>query len=475
MMKHLKTLRAQIAVWTLLLLLAMLAAFGIFVYFNLQQGLLGQIDNSLSLSATQASALLNVDQGKILIPEPISLDESDPRAFGQQGLTLIVLARDGTVLQAVGPYSASLAPVNQISKNGIYLTLPPSNNRSALRAFILPVMDNNEVVGSVQTMQSLGEVQNTLDRLLAALLLGGGILAILVGVAAYFLATRALAPIDDITQTAQRISTQDLSRRLNLPNNGDEVSRLAATFDDMLARLEDGFNRERQFTADASHELRTPLTAMQTILSVTRSRRRSIEDYEQSLSDLTDETDRLQALTSSLLELAHRESHPNTMDETIDLSALLRDLTDSLRPVAEAKGLVIQCNVADGLILKGDTDGLLRMFANLLDNAILYTEHGEIRLNAGQESTGSMRVTIADTGSGIPIEHLRRIFDRFYRVDKSRSTRGAGLGLAIALEIAQAHGGKITVRSEVGKGTVFNVRLHRPADEWGRSDLEIPN
>jgi len=229
----------------------------------------------------------------------------------------------------------------------------------------------------------------------------------------------------------------------------------------MLGRLERGFKRERQFTADASHELRTPLTAIQTILSVTLQKRRSPEDYEQALADLTEETDRLQTLTGGLLELARSEGMPNTLDQTVDLSTLLQDVSESLRPLAEAKGLTIDRNASEGLTLRGDSDGLIRLFVNLLHNAIQYTQQGEITVTASREDK-ALQVAIADTGCGIRAEQLPRIFDRFYRVDKSRSSRGAGLGLAIALEIAHSHGGTIEVTSEIGRGTTFTVWLPGP-------------
>ncbi|MEJ5198835.1 MAG: HAMP domain-containing sensor histidine kinase, partial [Anaerolineae bacterium] len=234
--------------------------------------------------------------------------------------------------------------------------------------------------------------------------------------------------------------------------------RLAATFDDMLGRLDEAFRRERQFTADASHELRTPLAAMQAILSVTCGQRRTPEDYEAALADLADETDRLRGLVEDLLQLARGEGTSVTARAPVDLSTLLADITDSLRPLAEAKGLTLICDVPPGLRLLGDGDALIRLFVNLLDNAIKYTERGRIVVT-GRAETDRLRVTVADTGIGIPAEHLPHIFKRFYRVDPARTAAGAGLGLALALEIARRHGGTITVDSTPGVGSTFTVFL----------------
>jgi signal transduction histidine kinase len=275
----------------------------------------------------------------------------------------------------------------------------------------------------------------------------------------FFLSARALRPVDQITRTAQKIAGgNDLSARLNLPDTGDEISRLAATFDAMLARLEDAFRRERQFTADASHELRTPLAAMQAILGVVRQGKRPVGEYRQAMDDLTEETDRLRGLTEDLMRLARGEEEAGLSHEQVAFSNLLTDVVDSLRPLADEKGLVLHCQVPKDLTLTGDMDALIRLFVNLLDNAIKYTEHGEITVTASIKGS-EIIVDVIDTGIGIPPEHLPRIFDRFYRVDPARSAGGAGLGLAIARQIAEAHGGRLEVRSAPGAGSTFTVLL----------------
>jgi signal transduction histidine kinase len=226
----------------------------------------------------------------------------------------------------------------------------------------------------------------------------------------------------------------------------------------MLERLHESFLRERQFTADASHELRTPLAAMLAILDAVRTKRRTPEEYELALSDLAKECGRLRTLTEDLLGLAQSRSlKPHTLEAT-DLSILLRDVTESLRPFAESKAITLKTDVPMDLIVYGDNDDLIRLFVNLLENAVKYTPHGRILVLA-RAMENYVVVSVQDTGIGISKADLPYIFDRFYRVEKSRSDGSAGLGLAIALEIARSHGGSIDVRSEEGKGTTFEVRL----------------
>jgi len=459
-MKWIKTIRTRFALWVTALILAFLAAFGSFIYFDLDRSLYAAVDDALILGAEQVVAGLDLDYGNIKIQSLDNPDQNHYEAFTQRGMTLIVFSKEGSILQAVGPYRLTPLSFSSSLSQPEFHTIPESNEVDRIRVYTTPILDGDQIIGLVQTMQSLGNAEESLDKLRTALLLGSSLLSLLAGFAGYFLAARALAPIDKITNTAHRISTEDLSARLNLPDNGDEVSRLANTFDEMLARIESGFARERQFTADVSHELRTPLTAMQMILTIVRERERSVQEYRQALDDLVEETDRLQGLVEDMLQLARGDGSVELNKEEIDLTVLLRDVADSLRPLAENKSLTLTCNLPSSLVLFGDIDQLIRLTVNLLDNAIKFTKCGSITLSA-QEMDGHIVIEIEDTGVGIPSDHLPHIFERFYRADSSRSSRGAGLGLSIARQIVMGHGGRLDVQSEADKGTKFTVYLPR--------------
>ena len=457
-MKRLKTLRIRFALWISGLFLLILTGFSVYVYANMAVRLYAAVDDSLALNASQVSAALNIDNGQLILPDSFieTPENSDLRT---RGFTIQIISPQGKTLQAFGPYHfLPFPPVDLIQKPFFNTTLDTSSNNS-IRVYTTRVEDNNQLIAFIQVAQSLQSTSDALQNLLFTLLVSVPLLVVVAGFSGYFLAGRALAPIDSITNAARRISADDLSKRLDLPATDDEVGRLAQTFNEMLTRLDGSFRRERQFTADASHELRTPVAAMQAILSVIREKPRTPIDYQEALADLSDEADRLQMLIGNLLGLAHGETKKKISGESVDLSALLMDVSDSMAPLAEEKGLTITNDIEDSLRMQGDSDGLIRMFVNLLDNAIKYTEQGNISLAATKSKDGFLQVTIKDTGIGVSPENLPLIFDRFYRVSKSRTTRGAGLGLAIASEIAQSHGGSIKVESEEGKGSVFIVRL----------------
>jgi heavy metal sensor kinase len=372
----------------------------------------------------------------------------------RRGFSISILTPQAKVIQTFGPYNNL-----PLSPGQSFTTYKLPSNAATVRIYNQPVYDNNQLIAIVQVAQSLDDIHDTLERLLVTLLISMPILLAVAGGSGYYLASRALAPIDQITSTARRISAEDLSARLNMPVIDDEVGRLAQTFDEMLARLDDSFQRERQFTNDASHELRTPLTAMQAILGMIREKPRSPKEYEQALDDLKEEADRLRTLVENLLSLARGDKQMGMANERVDLSLLLKDVTDSLRPLADANQLELICEVPDNLSVFGDRDELIRLFVNILDNAIKFTERGEISVTAANSNDKKIITKIADTGKGISPQHLPHIFDRFYRADSARSLHGTGLGLAIAKQIVEVHHGTIEAAGIMGKGTTFTVTL----------------
>jgi heavy metal sensor kinase len=285
---------------------------------------------------------------------------------------------------------------------------------------------------------------------------------ILAGIGGLLIAGRALAPVDSVTRLARRISAEDLSGRLDLSLPNDELGRLARTFDEMIARLDAAFRRQRQFTGDASHELRTPLTALKGQVEVALARPRSPEEYQAVLRVVNEEVDRLIHLVGSLLTLARADAGEiGLAREPISLGDAVEGAVEQLEPMATQSGITLRLDAGPETTIEADESLLLQLLLNLIDNAIKYTPTGgDVRVGWGVERSAAF-VTVHDSGIGIAASDLPHIFERFYRVDKarSRSEGGTGLGLAISRWIVEAHGGEISATSQPDKGSTFTVRL----------------
>jgi heavy metal sensor kinase len=279
---------------------------------------------------------------------------------------------------------------------------------------------------------------------------------------AYLLARASLAPVDALRRAADLVTASQLSHRLPEGNAGDELGKLAATINEMLARLERSFAEVKRFTADASHELRTPLTAIRTEAEVALAGEPAAEEYRALVESILEECGRTTRLTDQLLSLAREDAGVGHHEEgEVDLGQVVTGVVETLRPLAEAKDVAIVSTTSGECTLQGDTIRLRQVAMNLIDNAIKYTLRGGRIDIAVTRNDGKLVLTVADTGVGIPPEHLPRVFDRFYRVDQARSREmgGTGLGLSIVRSVVIAYGGAITMTSRAGEGTECVVTL----------------
>jgi len=310
---------------------------------------------------------------------------------------------------------------------------------------------------------SMESVEESVQEIRFLLLWSSPLLLALIGLSGYWLSSRSLRPVDEMTRAARTIGAGDLSARLVVPGGRDEITRLAEAWNEMLGRLEESFARMQRFTADAAHELRTPLAALKTTAELSLRRSRQNEEYREALKQVVQISDRIQALAETLLAIA-RGQVPNigVGEALVDLGSLVDDLAVEMRPLMDDKRLSFQVQTKS-LIAEVNSDGVRRIVAILLDNAMKYTPAGGIVSVAVAEAGDRFEVAVTDTGTGIPEAELSRIFERFYRVDASRDrkTGGFGLGLAIARQIAQGYGGDIHAVSTLGAGSTFVLNLPR--------------
>ena len=300
------------------------------------------------------------------------------------------------------------------------------------------------------------------QRRLAGWLTAVGGVVLLLGLAGgWWIATRAIRPVEEISATAAKIAAGDLSQRINTADTDDELGRLAGVLNATFARLDAAFAQQGRFTSDAAHELRTPVTVMLTQTQTALHRERSAEEYRQTIESCQRAAQRMRRLIESLLELARFDAGQEPMKHLMfDLSNTTRDCVELVRPLAVERGVAMHCDLP-ALACVGDSERIAQVITNLLTNAIQYNkDKGEVRVTTEQKN-GTTLLTVADSGQGILADDLPRVFERFYRADKARSgTLGhTGLGLAISKAIVEAHSGTLEVSSPPGGGATFVLRL----------------
>src|SRR3984957_1827655 len=303
------------------------------------------------------------------------------------------------------------------------------------------------------------------EELAVAPLLAVPIVLALAGLGGYLLAKRALAPLEQMTSHAEEITSERLHERLPTGEVDDELGHLARVFNNLLARLEQSFEQLRRFTADASHELRTPLTAIRSVGEVALQKDGTREEYRDTIGSMLEEVNRLTELVDSLLTISRADAgriqlHP-TVFSAMDLA---REAAGLFEVLIEEKDQRITVAGHEGITVTGDRVFLRQALVNIIHNAVKFSPAGgAIAVRVHEESAGGIRVEVSDSGPGIGREHSEKIFDRFYRVDESRSREagGAGLGLSIALWAVRVHGGDIHMLSTQGRGCTFQICLPR--------------
>lgn len=452
----LHTIRVRLTLWYVALLALILIGFSAFLHVSLAQSLHAELDRSLETETLHLLSTIDVQEGQPSLGDEVATLDTG----------FLVTLYDATGTRRLGVNTRAPVPfpvtptAGAISGQSPWDTVPLADGR--WRVLTTPVVANNRVVGVLQVARSESEIKVALSQLASVLAIGIPLTLLLAISGGLFLAGRALGPIDRITRAAEQFGAEDLSRRLGARESDDEVSRLAATFDRMLDRLERAFERQRQFVADASHELRTPLALMLSQADVALARSRSSAEYRRVLTSVRDDVRRMTQLVSDLLTLARADvGQQSLVREPLDLRDIVTEVVIGLQPLAQTAGVELASGATDVAVIHGDQTRLTQLLINLTGNAITYTP-------AGGKVTVSVRalkdravLEVADTGIGIAPEHLPHLFERFYRVDhaRSRSEGGSGLGLAISQWIARAHDGEITVTSRLGGGTTFTVSL----------------
>jgi heavy metal sensor kinase len=464
------TLRHKLTLYYLAILTAILLFFGFAIYAYLSHSLVTTIDQSLDEQAKKFELMVKKSTTETGVDPESSGDESpNAETLNLTPQLLQVIDDKGKIKDETSVYlhTELTVNINGLSRLPMQQTVYDTVRTLNGEEFRIATRRGKGYDGMdfyVRVGQSLSALQRARWRLL--LILGIAIpLALLLGsYGGWALANQALRPVDELTRTAENISARDLTERVPVPAQNDELSRLAVTFNAMIARLQAAFERQKQFTSDASHELRTPLAVMRGEIELALRRERRPEEYQQTLASALEEVVRLSRLVEDLLMLARADAGRVELHcEPVELRELCANITDYISPLAEQRAQTLRFDAPDTTVtIHADQQRIKQLLLNLLDNAIKYTgEGGAITLTLKAENHEAI-LTVTDTGRGIPTEDLPHVFERFFRRSAKtadRTASGSGLGLSIVKWIVDAHAGQIDVQSESGRGTTFAVRL----------------
>jgi len=472
-----RSIRWNLLGWYAAILLGVVAGFGSTLYQRLQTLRYQRVDAELAGAAqliAQRTRPPHRPRGHSTPhpePEPqISIPESLLQRFGadeNEAAYAVLWLRDGT------RYSSAQAPEDVPAPQPVKREDPDRPRfrvRGEMREVILPRRSGGYLVVGRNT--SFEEEQT---HRLVWILVGTGLGVLIVGLAGgWTLVERALRPIAVMSSTAEAISASNLSQRIDVAGTESELGPLARILNNMLDRLEDAFEQQKRFTADASHELRTPLTVISSQVELALARERTGAEYRQALATCAGAAKRMRALVNGLLTLARADAGMLQLDRApFDVGTCVEECAQMLHPLAEERAVTIDLDLAD-VEWTGDVERFAQVVTNLLSNAIRYNrDGGRVRVTLSA-TDGEVVLAVADTGIGIPEVEIGSIFKRFYRVDKARSREigGTGLGLAICQSLVFAHGGTIECSSALGLGSTFTVRL--PATAAPRTPAPLP-
>jgi len=459
-------IRFKLIIWYIFILGIILTAFSTFLYLTLSRSLYRGIDVKIkSIGEVIASSSTNPYSQYSFSNIDRMLEDS----FGLKPVTKFIQVLDesgriGRKSQNLQHFQLpiSIRALKNASQGKITFETTKALGKYPLRMVTVPVIRGRHIINIVQVATSLEQVGEALKTLLLILWITVPSALVVASLGGLFLANKALKPVDEITKTARMITSKRLDQRIKLRKTKDEIGRLAETFNDMISRLGQSFKQIRQFSADASHELRTPLTILKGEMEVGLRRRRRPEEYRKILNSNLEEVNHMTQIVDDLLFLSkadmgevHLQKHP------INLTKLVSEVGAQAKMIAMAKDIKVHISKDSDVPVIGDRLRLRELLLNLVDNAVKYTPEGGEMMISLERDDDRVKLRVMDNGIGIPTEDQPHIFDRFFRVDKARSREagGSGLGLSICKWIVEAHGGEISVESEVTKGSLFTVTL----------------
>ena len=458
------SIRWRLTLFNALAIGLILLVLGLVLFFLLRSALLSDVEDTVRNRAVTAAR--TVESGD-------ALSQEDTEQLTLDGVFVIVRDEQGRVLTQTVNLSTEGEATDPVWREALDASEPVSGTAELsseapdyVRA--VPVDPPSGPASVVEAGKSYGDAEETLE-VFGTVLAAGIATAFLLSIAgAYFLARTALRPVDAVVSSAREITESDLGRRLPVANRKDEIGRLATTFNGLLSRLEAAFARreetlarQRRFAADASHELRTPLTSIRVYAGMLKGW--ALDDPEtarESVAAIDRESARMQTLVEALLALTRGDEGAPLDVGRHDLAQVAEEAVEAARTAAKGK-VSVEYTGARRIEATFDRDRVRQVASILLDNAVKYTPEGGNVAVRVEEEDGRAALEVSDNGIGMAEDQMPLVFERFHRADPSRTESGAGLGLSIARQIAESHGGEIRVRSRIGEGSTFTLFLPR--------------
>lgn len=461
------SIKLKLVIWFMVVFSVVLIGLEIFMYYKLQGTVISLVDEHLLSTTHSLANLLRIEDEHGQIDMGMAeLAQATTGEYAEKfsGSYYQIISSDGTVLvrsPSLVLGNATLPVMKESDEPSYYDVMGP--NKVPIR-LITQSFDFPEPTGTLtfEAAESLEETNQLMSSFRRIVLVMFPAVFVLCGIGVIAITGWALKPLKVFSKKLSQITDENLSDRVEARSMAAELRPLAASFNMMLSRLERSFARQRQFLSDASHELRTPTTIIKSFCDVTLGRERSNEDYRDAVRKISDTVNRMCDIINRILVVSRLDSKAIEFKPArVDLKDIMKDVLRLIEPSAANKGIKIGLS-GGNITVRGDREGLTEVFTNLIENSIKYNRNeGKVSVDIGEEGDKAA-VTVEDTGIGIPAEDIDKIFDRFYRVDASRGvTVGTGLGLSIVRSVVEAHGGKVAVTSELGKGSVFKITLPR--------------
>jgi two-component system OmpR family sensor kinase len=497
------SVRARLTLWYTGALALILIAFAVAGYFFLSYTLNRRTDDALgemanAFAATLANDEADTHQGEAdakSTPDDAVKEAVSQNQFRDYQLVVYTDARREVAASAVqkkGTAPVWTRPPAALQISGVLDGVARTPGTTLYFATVSDGDSQYRVVGrrgqargtayTLVVLRSLHDQSDLLEGASYALFIAVPVALLLASIGGYFLARKSLAPVVRMSATAARIGAANLHERLPVANERDELGGLARVINDLLARLDKSFEQQRRFMADASHELRTPIAIMRSEAEVALSApETSNQELRESIAIFKDETKRLTRIVEDLFMLARADAGQYQLTpKEFYLDELAGEVARAVRTLGAEKGLTLQIEAGEEMPFRGDENLLRRLFLNLVDNAIKYTPSRGVVTVACKREAKRYLITVSDTGRGVPAEAQPHIFERFYRADSARSraedesaglTSGAGLGLAIACWIAEAHDGTLDLLHSSEAGSVFQLILPAPESQRQRREM----